>query len=178
MKFVVGNKVKVKDREAVLEYSYGQKYGNGDTYGGWKILFLDNGTSLAWVYEDQMDFISTGGVELIDVAKKTRIEIEKRNTDLKYIKQIICNKKQQNSISSDSILKLFNEIKFNTSFLRNGEYFCLWNDWYKLEPIFSCLFNEDRVQMNNIIRRTFNEKYLEEYLNNFNNLYEKVNTCI
>ena len=136
-KYKRGNLIKYNNKLAVVEYSCCEKYGGSvDKYS---IIFLDNGNSTAWKTENELEFIEIGGEYLIEQAKIAREKDVKHSTDLKHI---VNNwSKIRECANSDTILFLFSKIGFNSSFLRNGEYFFLYADWRTMIPIFDLLIN-------------------------------------
>ena len=156
----------------VIEYSYGERYGNGECYGGYSVLDKETGSSSAWWKEEYLEFVSEGGEDEIKKCKEIEQIIKEKNETLDYIKEDIL--KGNLMLSSTSILKLFHEIEFTSSFERNGEYFCLFNDWNALHPIFVAIFNKDYVSMINSLN-IFETEYREKYKINVIKLYNKVN---
>lgn len=157
-------------KEAVIEYSYGQKYENGNNIGDYAIMFLDNGCFQAWFRESQLEFISEGGEHVINECKQKYENLVKKITDLKWIKENY----NADDISSGSILKLFNEIDYNSSFNRNGEFFDLFKDWNKLSPIFTFVFNNDIKAAISYTSTIFKSEYKNKYEQNVIKFYSKV----
>lgn len=172
MEFNIGNIVEVYGRDAVLEYTYGHKYGDGTKRGDWSVIFLDDGNSIAWISESEMKFKSIGSLSEVKKAKQTRNKIKQRNRDLNYIKELMINNK---ALSSDSILKLFEEIEYDSSFNRNGEYFILQNDFLALQPIFNSIFKNNLNEMLSSIEGIFKKDYVEFYKIKCMELFNKVN---
>ena len=54
----------------VVQYSYGERYGNGECYGGYSIINMETGGSSAWWDENKLDFISDGSTDLIQQLKE------------------------------------------------------------------------------------------------------------
>ena len=71
----------------VIEYSYGEKYGNGKCYGGYSILSMENGSSSSWWDDSQLEFVEEGNIDLIDELKRKYEEIANQAKDIKWIKE-------------------------------------------------------------------------------------------
>ena len=132
----------------VIEYSYGEKYGNGKCYGGYSILSMENGSSSSWWDDSQLEFVEDGSVDLINEFKKKCKEI--------------------------TILTLFHKIGHESAFERNGEFYCLTMDWLSFYPAFLLLFDKEFDLMIKLIETGTNEKYRDKYLRNFTALYNEV----
>ena len=169
-------KIKREDKltECVLDYTWMMVYGGkpNNTNGDWNVLFLDDGSSLAWVDPDTMTFVRHGTITDLENTKQTKIKTKERNSDLKYIKD--CLLSQEKELSSISVLKLFEEICFDTSFNRNGEYYVLQQDFCHFHPIFKAIFDQDKAKMFEEIKIKFLPEYVEEYSETCLKLYEKV----
>ena len=97
----------------------------------YSLIFLQDGNEQAWFSRSQLRYISKGGPHLFQRAEKARKEIRKRNTDINFIKENL-----ENSLSSESVLKLFSLLGHSSSFLRNGEFYALFGDWAIFQLIF------------------------------------------
>lgn len=128
-------------RKAIIEYSYAEKYGGSDV-DSYSIIWQDTGSSLAWKSTNELKLIDEGGEHLFEEAKKNRERISKQNTDINYI----VSKLDEGSLSSESILLLFDMIGHNTSFHRNGEFFVLFSDWEQLQPVFVHIKNSETLE--------------------------------
>lgn len=159
-------------RLGVIEYSYGERYGNGEVYGGYCVLDKETGGGSSWWNEDYLEFVSEGGEDEIKKCKEIAQIIRERNENLDYIKEEMLNGNLM--LSCSSILKLFHEIGFTSSFERNGEYFCLFNDWEALYPIFVAVFNKDYDSMIKALN-VFREEYRDKYMANGTEFYNRVN---
>lgn len=159
-------------RLGVIEYSYGEEYGNGECYGGYCVLDKKTGSSSSWWDEDYLEFISEGGEDEIRKCKEIARTIKERDEDLDYIKEEILNGNLMLSVSS--ILKLFHEIGYTSSFERNGEYVCLFNDWQSLCLIFVATFNKDYDSMIKALN-VFNKEYRDKYMTNVIEFYNRIN---
>lgn len=127
-------------RKAIIEYSYAEKYGGSDV-DSYSIIWQDTGSSLAWKRTNELKLIDEGGEYLFDEAKKNRERISEQNTDINYI----VSKLDEGSLSSESILLLFDMLGHNTSFHRNGEFFVLFSDWQQLHPVFVHIKNAETL---------------------------------
>jgi len=128
-------------RQAIIEYSYNDEYGGGDT-DSYSIMFCDDGNTVAWKSTEELKFINKGGNHLFKLAKANRKKISKRNTDITYIAKNI----DKGNLNSESILYLFSLLGHDTSFLRNGEYFTLFYDWNYLHPYFCHIKNAMNIE--------------------------------
>lgn len=153
----------------VIEYSYGEKYGNGKCYGGYSILSMENGYSSLWWDDSQLEFIEDGSVDLIYELKRKYEEITNQQKDLKWIKEHFSE-----SLPTDSILTLFHKIGYESVFERNGEFCCLTLDWLSFYSVFFLLFNKEFDLMIKILKTGTNEKYRDKYLRNFTALYNEI----
>lgn len=55
-------------RKAIIRYSYAEEYG-GDNTDNYSIIWLDNGGSLAWKHESELELLDEGGEHLFEEAK-------------------------------------------------------------------------------------------------------------
>ena len=122
----------------VIEYSYGERFGNGKCYGGYSILSMENGSSSSWWDDSQLEFVEDGRVELIDELKRKYEEIVNQAKDIKCIKEHFSK-----NLPTDSILTLFHKIGYNSAFEQNGEFYCLAMDWLSFYPAFLLLFDKE-----------------------------------
>ncbi len=159
-------------RLGVIEYSYGERYGNGEIYGGYSVLDKENGNSSSWWEEEYLEFVSGGGIEEIEKCKEIYRKRKEQQESIEYIREKILSDGM--GISTNSVLKLFKEIGFVSSFERNGEYFCLESDWLKLYPIFHSLFSRKYDEMIKALD-IFKEEYREKYKAKAIDFYNKVN---
>ena len=108
-------------RLGVIEYSYGEKYGNGEIGGGYSVLNKETGGSSAWWNDEYLEFVSEGSEDEIKKCKEIANTIKERNENLDYIKSEIL--KGNLNLAGTSILKLFHEINYISAFDINGECF-------------------------------------------------------
>lgn len=153
----------------VIEYSYGEKYGDGTCYGGYSIMDMETGGSSSWWNEDCLKFVEEGSVELINQLKIKCNRVKEQQKDLSWIKENFSQ-----SLSANSILTLFNKVGYKCAFKRNGEYYALMTDWLELYPIFNAIFRADKNQMMEFVDKTFKEDFKEKYKNSFSSFYEEV----
>lgn len=152
----------------VIEYSYGEKYGNGKCYGGYSILSMENGSSSSWWDDSQLEFVEDGSVDLIDELKRKYEEITNQQKDIKWIKEHFSK-----SLPTDSILTLFHKIGYESAFERNGEFYCLTMDWLSFYPAFLLLFDKEFDLMIKLLDGG-NRKDRDKYLRNFTALYNEI----
>lgn len=120
-----------------------------------------------------MEFISEGSEEEVNKCKEIAEKIKERNENLDYIREEII--KGNLGLSCSSILKLFHEIGYTSTFEKNGEYILLWEDWRALSPIFIALFNKQYDMMLECIDSVFKEKYRCKYREMAISFYNKIN---
>lgn len=127
-------------RNAIIEYSYSEKYGDGrqSDRNSYSIVWADNGSSEAWKDDNELEFIEEGGENLLAEAFAKREESKKANTDINQI--VKTWEEKQGNVNSETILFLFDKIGFVSSFLMNGEFFALHSDWATLYPLFNTIF--------------------------------------
>lgn len=152
----------------VIEYSYGEKYGNGKCYGGYSILSMENGSSSSWWDDSQLEFVEDGNIDLIDELKRKYEEIANQAKDIKWIKEHFSK-----NLPTDSILTLFHKIGYNSAFEQNGEFYCLTMDWLSFYPAFLLLFGKEFDLMIKLLDRG-NRKDRDKYLRNFTALYNEI----
>ena len=158
-------------RLGVIQYSYGEKYGNGEIGGGYSVLDKETGCSSAWWYEEYLEFVSEGSEDEIKKCKEIANTIKERNENLDYIKSEIL--KGNLNLAGSSILKLFHEIDYISAFERNGEYYALYSDWEALSPIFVALFNKQydiMVEYLNVFKEECRDKYKEMAIDFYNRI--------
>lgn len=151
----------------VIEYSYGEKYGNGKCYGGYSILSMENGSSSSWWDDSQLEFVEDGNIDLIDELRKYE-EIANQAKDIKWIKEHFSK-----NLPTDSILTLFHKIGYNSAFEQNGEFYCLTMDWLSFYPAFLLLFGKEFDLMIKLLDGG-NRKDRDKYLRNFTALYNEI----
>jgi len=66
-------------KEVVIQGSYGDLYGKAGSGGGYSVAFLDGSNEVAWINENQMEFISTGGEHLFQTINENK---DKRRLDM------------------------------------------------------------------------------------------------
>lgn len=159
-------------RLGVIEYSYGEKYGNGEIYGGYSILDKETGSSSAWWNEEYLEFVSEGSEEEIKKCKQKSEENKRKSEDINYIREMFL--KGNVNLNPCSVLKLFHEIGYISSFERNGEYYCLYSDYEALLPMFAALFNKQYDKMIEGLN-IFKEECRETYKKNAIDFYNRVN---
>ena len=158
-------------RLGIIEYSYGEKYGNGEPGGGYCVADKETGDTSCWWDADKLEFVSEGGEEELLKVLTIRNERLERETNLEYIKQSYL---YDGGISSTSILTLFREIGYASAFQQNGEFFVLYRDWAILKPIFDDIFYNRYDKMIDDLQ-IFHEEYRTEYKKKCIELFHKVN---
>lgn len=153
----------------VIEYNYGEKYGNGIAGGGYSILDMETGCSSAWWHDDQLEFIEEGGINLIRELQEKSNNREKLFNDLDWIKENYPPK------SGTSWLKLMSEIGYNSTFNSNGEFYVLYSDIQAFKPLFDAIFNGNKELALDMLSRIFKEEYIDKYKTNVSMFYDKVN---
>jgi len=129
------------DKDVIIVGSYAEQYGGNNTKS-YTVMFPDTGEECSWYEEHQLTLIDEGGEHLFEEAKKNRERISEQNTDINYI----VSKLDEGSLSSESILLLFDMLGHNTSFHRNGEFFALFLDWQQLHPVFVHIKNAETLK--------------------------------
>ena len=152
----------------VIEYSYGERFGNGKCYGGYSILSMENGSSSSWWDDSQLEFVEDGNIDLIDELKRKYEEIANQAKDIKWIKEHFSK-----NLPTDSILTLFHKIGYNSAFEQNGEFYCLTMDWLSFYPAFLLLFGKEFDLMIKLLDGG-NRKDRDKYLRNFTALYNEI----
>lgn len=123
-------------QEALIVGSYADQYG-GSNRKDYTIMFCETGSETSWKSESQLELIDEGGEHLFAEAKAKREMISKNNTDLNQIVKTWTEK--EGKLSSETILFLFDKIGYKSSFLRNGEFYALFNSWANLYPLFDVI---------------------------------------
>lgn len=172
------NKEGVKDiapenvgRKAIIEYSYAEKYGGGQSSktNSYSIVWADTGSSESWKDDHELELIEEGGEYLFAEAKANREKISKVNTDLKQIKETWVEK--QGKLSSETILFLFDKIGYKSSFFRNGEFYALFADWSELYPLFDVIMT---AKIEQDVTGILNEKCPDDFRNKIVGLFNEV----
>lgn len=187
MKFNRGNIVKFTDtfwggdldepkddigKLGVIEYSYGERYGNGENDGEYSVIDLETGGSSAWWSENKLEFVSEGGEDVITECRNKYEKLNEMMSDLNWIKTNWDSVK--NGASGTTILTLLNEIGYESSFKRNGEFFVLESNWITFFPIFDNVFNDNLEEAIKNIKNIFKHEYVENYKNNVITFYNKI----
>lgn len=129
------------DKDAIIVGSYADQYGGSNTES-YTVMFVETGGECSWYEEHQLTLIDEGGEHLFEEAKKNRKRISEQNTDINYI----LSKLDEGSLSSESILLLFDMLGHNTSFHRNGEFYVIFSDWQQLQPVFVHIKNAETLE--------------------------------
>lgn len=150
------------DRNAIIRYSYCDKYSSSTTDHSYSVMFEDGSTS-AWYEEDKLTFVEEGGEHLLEKARAVFDEEVKQLKDFNYIVPNL----DKEEISSETILFLFDKLGFKTSFHDNGEYFLLFKEWAILKPIFNHIKNSKSiVEAKSIFKNGFGDNFNVELIFN------------
>lgn len=156
----------------VIEYSYGERYGNGECYGGYCVMDYETGGSSSWWNDNQLEFVSEGGEDVINECKKRADDRNKKQTDINWIRD---NWNTKDGLSAATILALFHKIGYTSSFERNGEYFCLYDDWNALSGVFDAILNKNIKkaieQCDLIFKSEYKNKFKEKCIEFYNELW-------
>lgn len=126
---------------ALIQYSCGERYNNGDL-NSYSVIFEEDGHSSAWKSLEFMEYVDEGGEHLIMEAAAKRKGLVKRNRSFKYIASHI----EDWALGSDSITFLFKKIGYESAFERNGEYYSLYQEWLKWSWIFIWIKNSESLE--------------------------------
>lgn len=122
-----------KGTRAVVLGSYRDLYGgSGESNTKKYSLFIEGQGKCSWYYESQLTFIEHNPA-LMDTWEDQIAARQRDESDLKWIKKNW--KTLRGQCSSTTILALFDAFGYQSSFSRNGEYYCLWEDWVRMFPI-------------------------------------------
>jgi hypothetical protein len=133
-----------KGCEAIVDYSFADKFGYGDeeSYG----IFIKGSGTTSWYPGSVLTFIRHAP-ELLKEWNEERDKDTKQKSDIKWIHENW--QKVKSKSSSVTALACMEFIGFETSFHRNGEYFILFEDWRMLLPYIDRLMtakNEDDLK--------------------------------
>ena len=128
-------------RKAVICGSYSDIH-SGDDIDNYAIVFMDDGSFLAWKRENQLKLIEKGSEALLEKAKKIGDKIKKQQRDLSYILPLL----NEGDLSSGSILFLFDMIGYQSAFNRTGEPWHLWREWDVLRPVFIHIKDSNSIE--------------------------------
>ena len=172
MRYKVGDIVRI-----INTYWYGHMNEPRDDIGklfvisevscGYGIRDLETGSASYWWHDDQLEYVDHDD-SIFEKLNKIADEICRKNNDLKYIKSMYPN------IATASWLKLFNEIGYNSSFNRNGEYYVLFNDIMALRPIFDYVFDGDLDKAIECVPLCFKPECVKKYQDGVRNLYNRL----
>lgn len=165
MKFEKYDIVQKSDGSKYVITEVSIEYGN---IYGYEIRSLETGCTTAWHYEDEFCYVEHADKDILKKLDKVYEEYVNHKIDINYIMNNFPN------ISSISWLKLFEEIKYDCSFNRNGEYIFLFCDAQQLYPVFREVFNDDLESAIDCVHKVFKESYAEEYVKNVTEFFNKV----
>ena len=140
--------------------------------GAYEIRSLETGGASAWWHDDQLEFVRHEDETIFKKLDKIENDLRNKHNDLSFILNNYPN------IPVTSWLKLFDEIGYSSSFLRNGEYFVLFEDINAIQPIFDKVFNNDLDAALNEVDHVFTEKYRNQFKESvalfFNKIFSEV----
>lgn len=119
-----------KSCNAIVIGSYADQFGGGNHKS--YTIFIEGGGETSWYEEHQLSLIRRDANELLETWKDQAEARTQQESDLKWIRENWETVKT--SASATSVLRLFEWIGFKSSFLRNGEYYCLFMDAAKMFP--------------------------------------------
>jgi len=133
-------------RKAIIEYSYAEKYRNGqpEEVNSYRILWQDTGHSEAWSSDFELEFLEEGGEHLLVEAKKKREQIKKSDTDLNQIIETWVEK--EGNLAGDTVEFLFDKIGYKSASEANGEYYILQQEWVNFYSFFNLIMTSSNVE--------------------------------
>lgn len=136
--------------------------------GKYEIQSFENGGKSAWWDDSQLEFVENSEDGTLEKLDKLAKDLEKKYQELSFIKDNYPN------ITGTSWLKLFDEIGYSSPFLRNGEYYVLFEDINAIRPIFDNVFNNDLDAALNEVDHVFTEKYRNEFKKSVSLFFNKI----
>lgn len=135
-----------KGARAIVLGSYRDQYGgSGDHATKEYSLFIEDFGHESWFHEHQLTLIEKGSHALLETWEDQMEAWEERQSSVRWIVEHW--KEVREKTSSTSILALFHAIGWHSAFERNGEYFCLWEDWYKAFGFFDQLITKSLEEL-------------------------------
>jgi hypothetical protein len=153
--------------QALIEYSYNEKYGNGiiDEYS----IMYKSGTSLRWTHENQLELIDEGGEHLFAEFLAKREQKRKSNTDLKLLKQNWLDIRYE--LHCETVLFLLDKIGYKSNFLVHGNLNVLKSEWFRFHEFFDILMAAKTLKdITDEIPDEIPEPNLNRIINLFNEL--------
>ena len=146
----------------------GELYVISKADGAYEIRSLETGGASAWWHDDQLEFVRHEDETIFKKLDKIENDLRNKHNDLSFILNNYPN------IPVTSWLKLFDEIGYSSPFLRNGEYFVLFDDIDVLKPLFTKLFNKELDGALKMVEEIFYQKFYDKYKENIKNFYKKI----
>ena len=126
---------------AIVIGSYADQFG-GDNVESYT-LFVEGGGKTSWFQEGELTMIRHAPDLLASWEEQREARI-RDYSDVKWVRKNWAEIRE--NPSSASILALFRLIDFESAFLRNGEYFCLFGDWESLFPFFDMVLSAGSIE--------------------------------
>lgn len=140
----------------------------------YSVIGMDGTGGGAWFHDSDLEFVRHGSRTDLDEANQKKDEIGTLQANLSWIRENWESLKS--GISANSILALFHEVGYSSSFEKNGEYFVLQDDWVGLFPIFDAVMRGDLPDVVYKIREIFKPDYVSGYIKSFTTLHSKIHT--
>lgn len=140
--------------KAVVEYNYNERYGDPlEPSDSHSVVFLDTGSSLAWVRSDGMEFVGrVDGNDIFRQCAETKKRITEQETDITYIAPRL----DTGELSSTSIEYLFSLIGYTSRLHQHGEFYALYEEWQSLYPIMKFVRDAETLSDAKIVTPTIN----------------------
>lgn len=171
--FAVGDVVRLVDtfwngRLNESREDIGKLFVVSEVNGGYEIQSLEDGGKSAWWNDSQLEFVEHSEDGALEKLDKLADDLEKKYQELSFIKDNYPN------ITGTSWLKLFDEIGYSSPFLRNGEYYVLFEDINAIRPIFDKVFDNNLDAALNEIDHIFTEKYRNKFKESVSLFFNKI----
>jgi hypothetical protein len=140
--------------------------------GRYEIQSFENGGKSAWWDDSQLEFVEHSEDGTLEKLDKLADDLKKKHQNLSFIKD------NYPVLTVDSWLKLFDEIGYSSPFLKNGEYYILFEDVHAIRPIFDKVFDNNLDAALNEVDHVFTEKYRNQFKESvalfFNKIFSEV----
>lgn len=127
-----------KGCRAIVIGSYRDKYGGDNTKS--YTLFIEGSGKTSWYDEHQLTLIERGRHDLLEMWEDQIDAKIEHESSLPWIVEHWSEIRK--NMSSTSILTLFRAIGLQSSFESNGEYYCLFNEWFEMFNFFDHLITK------------------------------------
>ncbi len=151
----------------MIQGTYCDLYGGTRQSDDYSIVSLSTGGSSSWWHDWNLEFVRHGTEEELLNALNIYNTMVKQNQDIDYIKNNWPN------VSEIAFLKLFKEIRYDSAFNHNGEYYALYCDMEALFPLFDSIFKNDREKMYDGLK-VFKPEFRDEYTRAAEQLFNKI----